>query len=108
MSAPCPICGSPDVQILLDGSVHCHGCTYEWPAANPPRDDDYGGDYLDDYDPDYEGEEIGDCGSPPGDGSYACGSEQCDWCRFSDECHKVMMAAHRRETRLRRREEERP
>jgi hypothetical protein len=36
----------------------------------------------------YSDNELDDDNTPEcfGTGSYACGSEQCDWCEFEQEC----------------------
>ena len=41
------------------------------------------------YDPEFDEDEENDLGNVPecfGSGSYACGSEICDWCEYESEC----------------------
>jgi len=54
-------------------------------------------DYSDNYDGDIEEDEDEPCGN-----LFAPGSEECDWCQFSNECEKDYLAFIKHEERIRK------
>ena len=87
----CPVCGAPDICdskcdtcgtiVPPCGRQDCEDCNPKFYA-----EDDCDGD-IDDDEP---------CGN-----LYAPGSEECDWCKWSDQCYQDYVYWLKREEKMR-------